>query len=204
MARHAAESNASGIAALSPHYIQPASEGDLLECLIRIADAGTSTPFYYYHIPSLTHMPLNMLSFLENSVERIPTMAGIKYTHEDLVEFAACLDAFGDRLELLFGRDELLLHGLMVGARGAVGSMYNLKPELFQALIDAYDSQDLEKAHALSLESQAFIQTMIDYGVYAGGKSFLTSKGIDCGSVRLPLKPLTPSREKELLEKISG
>jgi N-acetylneuraminate lyase len=204
LAGHAEQLGVAGIAALSPHYIQPANEDDLIECMNRISTSAAQTPFYYYHIPSLTHMPLDILSFLEKCIERIPMMKGIKYTHEDLIEYAACLDQFGDKLDILFGRDEMLLHGLMLGTKGAVGSMYSLRPKLFQKLITAYESGDMGQAKSLSIESQEFIQTMIDFGVYPGGKSYLKSMGVDCGSVRLPLKPLSAEQESDLLKAVSG
>jgi len=202
LAAHAGQIGAHGIAALSPHYIQPANEDDLIDCLEVMANAAPKTPFYYYHIPSLTRMELDILTFLEKCIERIPTFTGIKYTHEDLIEFAQCVDQFGDRLKIFFGRDEMLLHGLTVGATGAVGSMYSLKSKLFQDLIEAFQVGDSVRAKELSKESQEFVQTMIDFGVMPGAKALLTHEGVDCGPVRLPLKPLDDEQMVALLKRI--
>ena len=95
-----------------------------------------------------------------------------------------------------FGRDELLLSALELGARGAVGSTYNYAAPLYQALIAASDQGDRSRA----AELQALAVRMIDAFRECGTRSlpafkwFMSQVGIQCGPVRLPL--YDPSREQ--------
>ena len=70
----------------------------------------------------MTGLALSIPRLIESAIQRIPNFAGVKFTHADLGEYLDCLSLAGDKLEILFGRDELLLFGLAAGATGAVGS----------------------------------------------------------------------------------
>jgi N-acetylneuraminate lyase len=49
---------------------------------------------------------------------RIPNLAGVKFTFEDLDDFRRGLEIENGRFDVLFGRDELLLSALRLGAVG--------------------------------------------------------------------------------------
>ena len=53
-----------------------------------------------------------MVEFLRQGEQRIPTLAGIKYSSPTLYEFQACANYAGGRFNLLFGVDEMLLSGM--------------------------------------------------------------------------------------------
>ena len=69
--------------------------------------------------------------FLTGRADRIPNLAGIKFTNPDLVSYRRSLDVAGERFDLPWGIDEALLGALATGARGAVGSTYNWAPKLY-------------------------------------------------------------------------
>ena len=122
LSRHAAAIGASAIAACAPSFFKPRDHGELVDWCARLAGAAPSVPFYYYNIPSMTGVGLNVAPFLAKAQTAIPSLEGIKYTHEDLTDYQACVK-FGDgRYDILFGRDELLLEGWELQALGAVGS----------------------------------------------------------------------------------
>jgi N-acetylneuraminate lyase len=63
-----------------------------------------------------------MPEFLAQARDRIPTLAGIKFTNSDLMAYQLCLHADGGRFDVPYGTDEWLLAALALGAQGAVGS----------------------------------------------------------------------------------
>ncbi len=199
LARHAAESGAAAFAAYAPHYFKPGSIEDLVRCCETIAAAAPALPFYYYHIPSMTGIGLSCEAFLTAAHERIPNLAGIKFTHENLMEYLACLRFAEGRYDILFGRDECLLAALALGAQGAVGSTYNYIAPIFNELRAAYAAGDLDQARALQEKANRIIQLMIDHGGQAAGKVIASLRGVDLGPVRAPLRPLTPA-QKDLLK----
>jgi N-acetylneuraminate lyase len=189
LAAHAESVGAGGIACMAPFFFKPAGVEALVDWCAQVAAAAPGLPFYYYHIPSMTGVSMNMSDFLAAAAKRIPNLAGIKFTFEDLEDYRRCLDFQEGRFDLLFGRDELLLSALALGARGAVGSTYNFAAPLYQALIEAYDRGDQSKA----AELQALAVRMIDAFVHCGAhpvaafKWFMGRLAVDCGPSRLPL-----------------
>jgi hypothetical protein len=103
LAAHAQQTGAAAIAALPPFYFKPATVATLVACMAEIAAAAPDLPFYYYHIPGLTGVNLDMVEFLRQGEQRIPTLAGIKYSSPTLYEFQACANYAGGRFNLLFG-----------------------------------------------------------------------------------------------------
>ena len=190
LARHAESMGAAAFAAYAPHYFKPGSVEDLVRCCETIAAAAPSLPFYYYHIPSMTGVGLSCEAFLAVAQQRIPNLAGIKFTHENLMDYLACLRFADGHYDLLFGRDECLLAALALGAQGAVGSTYNYLAPLFNELRTAYAGGDLERARALQEKANRIIQIMIDHGGQAAGKVIASLRGVELGPVRAPMRPL--------------
>ncbi len=139
LAAHAQSIGAKAIASIGPTFFHPVGMDDLVEWCAQIAAAAPDLPFYYYHFPAMNSPRLPMTAFLQQASARIPTFAGIKFTDENLMEFHTCLDVSEGRYAMLFGRDEILLSALVLGARGAVGSTYNLISPIFRQMIAAFD-----------------------------------------------------------------
>ena len=89
-----------------------------------------------------------MSGFLGKISDMLPNFAGIKYTHEDFMDFISCLNFKEGTYDMLWGRDECMLSALVLGCRGAVGSTYNYAAPLYLSLIDAFDRGDLVGAEA--------------------------------------------------------
>jgi len=194
LARHAAEGGAFAVAAMPPTFFRPAGIDGLVAWCRRVADAADGLPFFYYHIPALTGVHVPMADFLPAAAARIPTLAGVKFTWEDLNDFGLAMDARGDRLDILHGRDETLLAGLALGARGAVGSTYNFAAPLYRRLVEAFDAGDLDRARDLQRTARQMIRVLAGAagGFLPAAKRVMAMVGVDCGPVRPPLRPLTP------------
>jgi N-acetylneuraminate lyase len=131
--------------------------------------------------------------------DRIPNLAGIKFTHENLMDYAACVRFEEGRFDVLFGRDEMLLPGLAAGATGAIGSTYNYAAPIYHRIIEAFNRGDLKTAQAEQARANAMIAVLIRYGgMPPAGKAFMRAIGLDCGTVRLPLRPLTDAQFEAL------
>lgn len=194
LARHAAEGGAFAVAAMPPTFFRPAGIDGLVAWCRRVADAADGLPFFYYHIPGLTGVHVPMADFLPAAAARIPTLAGVKFTWEDLNDFGLAMDARGDRLDILHGRDETLLAGLALGARGAVGSTFNFAAPLYRRLVEAFDAGDLDRARDLQRTARQMIRVLAGAagGFLPAAKRVMAMVGVDCGPVRPPLRPLTP------------
>ncbi|TKK71035.1 dihydrodipicolinate synthetase [Ilyomonas limi] len=188
LAQHAAHAGVYAIAFTSPSYFKPASVEMLAAMCRKIAAAIPQLPFYYYHIPVLTGAHFPMIELLKAADDKIENFAGIKYTHEDFMDFLSCLRFKEGKYDMLWGRDENLLSALILGTKGGVGSTFNYAAPLYYELIDAYNSGDVEKARKLQQQSIDMIALLGKYGGIATGKAYMKLIGLDCGAFRMPVK----------------
>jgi N-acetylneuraminate lyase len=137
--------------------------------------------------------------FLFGAEDRIPTLAGLKFSDEDLTAFGRTVDAYGDRYDLFFGVDELLLHALALGAKAAIGSTYNFAATLYTRMIDAFRRGDTDVARACNKQARELAWIIRNHGGIPAMKATIRWAGVDCGPCRLPLWTLT-NQEVELLE----
>jgi len=206
LAAHAASIGADSISSLAPFFFKPQGVAGLVDWCKEIASAAPQLPFYYYHIPSMTGVLLPVIEFLELASKRIPNLAGVKYTFEDVEDCERCVRYENGRFDILFGRDEKLLTALEFGARGAVGSTYNFAAPIYNALIDAFDRGDRAKATELQAVAVQMIDTLIQGGPYptATFKWFMGRVGVECGPTRLPLVGMNAEQTKALEAKLDA
>ncbi|MEO6003708.1 MAG: dihydrodipicolinate synthase family protein [Opitutus sp.] len=198
LARHAEEQGADAIGAIAPGFFQPATIDALVDWCAAVASAAPTRPFYYYHMPAMSGANFKMVDFLPRATERIPTFAGIKFTHENLHDYSLTLAAASASQGILFGRDEILLSALVLGAQGAVGSTYNYMAPIFHRLIDAFAAGNMVHARQEQLHAQRLISIMVAHGGLAAGKAMMGLIGLECGPVRMPLATLNAAQVSAL------
>src|SRR5690606_22354701 len=181
LAKYAQEVGLFAVSFTSPFYFKPADVKMLASCCKEIADAVPEMPFYYYHIPVLNGCHIPMINLLHEVDGAIPNFAGIKYTHEDFMDFLSCLRFQNGKYDMLWGRDENMLSALVLGTKGAVGSTFNYAAPLYYELIDAFNNNNLEQAQALQQKSIDMIRLLGKYGGIATGKAYMKLIGVDCG-----------------------
>lgn len=188
----------------APFYFKPASAPALAECCKQVAAAAPDTAFYYYHIPVLTGCNIPMYDLLNAVNGSIPNLAGIKYTHEDFMDFLSCMYVDNGRYDMLWGRDENMLSALVLGSFGAVGSTYNYAAPLYHDLIAAFKNGELEKARGLQQKAIDMIRLLGKYGGIATGKAYMKLTGIDCGEFRLPVQNMSTSSFEEFKRDVAS
>lgn len=190
LAAHAQAIGADYISATPPAYFKISTVDTLIACLAVIASGAPELPFYYYNIPSLSGVSLDMRELLQRAGQALPTLAGIKYTTPLIHEFQSCLNYNGREYDLLYGTDEMLLSALVVGAKGYIGSTYNFVAPLYHKLISAFDQGDNKTAARMQMISVEMVRLIVQYGGLAAQKCMMKLAGMDCGPVRLPLRNL--------------
>jgi N-acetylneuraminate lyase len=200
LAAHAQATGADSIAALAPFFFRPDGVAGLVDWCAAIAAAAPRLPFYYYHMPSMTGFNVAVADFLAAAAPRIPNLAGVKFTFEDLADFERCLRFGGGRYDILFGRDELLHSAVKLGACGAVGSTYNFAAPLYERLMVAHESGDEARAAALQRTAVDMIQACVKAGGHpiANFKSLMRRLEVDCGGCRPPITNPTEAQAAAL------
>jgi N-acetylneuraminate lyase len=206
LASHAAQAGADAFSSVAAFYFKPISVVNLADSMAEIASAAPSLPFYYYHIPLLTGVGMDMVEFLKYADSLIPNLAGIKYTASTIQEYQSCLELENHKFDVLFGFDELLLPALSVGAKGAIGSTYTFAAPLYLKTIEYFRKNDIEAAREQHSFLVEMIRIFVRYPSIAAQKAIMKMLGWDLGPCRLPLVKLSISQYNELfslLDKIS-
>ena len=178
----------------APFYFKPANVEVLAQACEEVASSVPGMPFYYYNIPVLTGVGFAMYDLLKAIDDRIPNFAGVKYTHEDFMDFLCCMRYKDGHYDMLWGRDENMLPALALGAKGAVGSTFNYAAPLYYEMIKAFEQNDLALAQELQQQSIDMIRLLGKYGGIATGKAYMKLIDINCGSFRLPVKNMTDTQ----------
>jgi N-acetylneuraminate lyase len=196
LARCAESAGADGISSLPP-YVARCAGPEIIRYYQRLA-AATALPCFIYHFPAVTGpLPLEALAAL-------PGIRGVKFTDMNLYELGL-LAARRDGEFLVFnGHDQILLPGLIMGARGGVGSFYNVYPELFVSLYRAWRSGDMAVAESCQQEINQRIQIVKKYRLVPALKFLLRLQGGEAGVCREPVLPLSTEEQRQLTRELEA
>lgn len=204
LAIHAQSIGLDAVSFTAPSYFKPANVQMLAECCKEIAAVVPNMPFYYYHIPVLTGVGFPMYDLLQAVDVLIPNFAGVKYTHEDFMDFLSCLHFKNGKYDMVWGRDENMLPALSIGAKASIGSTYNYAAPLYHRLIDAFEAGDLSLAQQLQQQSIDMIRLLGKYGGIATGKAYMKLIGLNCGTFRLPVKNMDEAAFTEFKQEVAA
>jgi N-acetylneuraminate lyase len=203
LALHAENNGAYAIGAMGPLFLPPSGVDELVGFCADVAAGAPSLPFYYYHIPSVSGVRISMSEFIQKAKERIPNLAGIKFTDNNFMDMQQCLELDNGKWDILHGYDELLMAGLAFGAKGAVGSTYNFMAPLYYGIIKDFEKGDLDAAREKQALSIKVVNVLNKYGgAIATGKALMKQTGVDCGPCRLPMKNMKENEYKNFVNEI--
>lgn len=203
LAAHAERAGAAGVASVAPFYHTARDTAGVVGFLADVAAAAPKTPFYFYDIPPVTHVRVPTAALMRQAAERVPTFAGVKYSHTDLVTLQQCLAVREGALEVLFGVDEMLLAAVALGVRGGVGSTYNFAAPLYNRMLAAAAAGDWPAARLLQRQSVELVRAIEEFGGLPANKAVMRLVGVDCGAVRPPLTPPTADQEVRLGQRLA-
>ncbi len=198
LSQQAEKLGAAAISALCPSYFKPRSVDLLVACCEEIVRDAREIPFYFYDIPALTGVSLSMPDFLAAAKDRMPTLAGLKFTNPDMMAYQLCLRADGGRWDVPWGIDEHMLGALALGATGAVGSGFNFAAPVYNRLIAAFERGDFVAAREEQFRGVRLIQLFVSYGYMGAAKAAMKMLGVDVGPARLPNTSLTAEQTTKL------
>lgn len=203
LAAHAQSSGAYGVSAVCPVYFKPDSLSALVDSMREIALGAPQLPFYYYHIPIVTGVNISALDFLRLGSERIENLRGVKFTSTLIFEYQACVEFAPERLEILFGSDEMVISALAAGGTAAVGSTYNFAMPIYRQLLSAWNAGDIATARLHQSRSQALVRAFVKHGARAAQKSIMAMIGFDCGPSRLPIADFSAQQFAQLQQDLT-
>lgn len=161
-----------------------------------IINSVNNTPMIIYNFPAssgvtMTDDQLGQLISLDKVV-------GIKQTSSDLYQLERLCSLHQDKI-IFSGFDELFLPSQLYGARGGIGSTYNIMGGTYRQILTLMSENKTDEALVLQAKANRVIDNLIEVGVIPGIKYLLGKMGVDCGDCRAPFLPLQKA-EMQLLD----
>lgn len=188
LAKHAEEVGVDAVSSIPSIYYR-LSEAAVERHWQEMIDA-TSLPFIIYNIPQTTGFHLGQGLFQKMASQ--DKVIGIKMSGESVFELEQFKANAGKDLIVYNGSDEQFLGGRIMGADGGIGGTYGVMPELFCILDKFFQKGKIEEAQMLQGKINSIITRLLSYpSLYGACKTILSFRGIETGSPRLPLLPVT-------------
>ena len=160
---------------------------------------STDLPFIIYNIPQTTGFTLtaNLCAKLAKQEKVI----GVKMSGESTFDLEQLKIAGGDNFIVFNGPDEQFLAGRIMGADGGIGGTYGVMPQLFCKLDKLFEQGEIVKAQQLQHSINAIIKRLLSYpSLYGAAKYILQLRGVQTGSPRSPLLPVTENDHASLVQ----
>lgn len=190
LAAHAESLGVDAIASIPPIYFHLPEYG-IAQYWNDISSAAPLTDFIIYNIPQLAGVSLTPSLFRE--MRKNPRVIGVKNSSMPVQDIQMFKAEGGNNCIVFNGPDEQFISGRIIGAEGAIGGTYGVMPQLFLKADEYLRNNNLVMARAIQYDINQIIYTMCACkgNMYAVIKEILKRNGLNIGSVRLPLTPLT-------------
>ena len=175
-----------------PGSVAGVSFPELLDHYRAIASI-TALPFLAYYFPAAGSGPLSLGQLEE--ICALPGVAGLKFTDYDLYTLSLLIRSG----KIVFnGRDEVLSAGLLMGAGGGIGSIYNIKPAWFVELYRHARASRWAEARQVQDRINDLIRILLEFPFMSALKQVMTWEGIDCGLALRPRRPISLQQRSDL------
>src|SRR5690606_34514205 len=146
---------------------------------------STDLPFFPYQLGD-NSIPGDTISFVEKLL-KIPNVAGMKLTTNQLLDISLIHNYAGNRLKLFSGSDELMCHAALCGTVGAIGTFYNLWGAPCKQVLTSFAKGDYALAKEFMLAFQKTIQIVLPNVWPFLRKAMQLKYNIDIGRTKAPL-----------------
>src|SRR6266581_2447976 len=127
LTKMAEREGADGVSVITPYFVSPTQQ-EIYDHYRRIAEA-TSLPVVLYNNPA-TCGGVKIDVDTVGRLAEIPGILGIKDSSGDLTNTIEYMRVVPERFSVMMGRDTLIFHAMLCGARGAVPATGNIAPKL--------------------------------------------------------------------------
>ena len=198
LAKYAEKLGYDALSAIPPIYFQ-LPETAIEKYWTDIMDS-TELPFIIYNIPQTTGYNLS-INLLKNMLKN-DKLIGVKNSSMPVMDIERFKAAAGENFLVFNGPDEQYVAGRVIGADSGIGGTYGVMPELFLKAEELVTSGNFEEAKKIQKDINDIIIALcsLNGSMYDVIKEIYKVRGINIGSVRGPLEPVTGDD----LNKIAG
>ena len=199
LARHAGEIGCDAVSSVLPNFYYKYDTPQILDYYRRVADVS-GLPVVVYANGLLDGSPYEFM----RQVMEVPGVIGVKYTIYNYYEMHRICELNEGDINVINGPDEMLLCGLAMGADGGIGTTYNVTPDWFCALYDAFRAGDFAAAQAMQFRINHMVEVLRRYGTLPATKESFRFRGIDAGDAAYPARRFTKEESEALRRELAA
>ncbi|MEK3989624.1 MULTISPECIES: 4-hydroxy-tetrahydrodipicolinate synthase [Robertmurraya] len=195
LTKKAEEIGVDAVMIVAPYYNKPNQEG--LYQHFKAAAEATSLPVMVYNIPGRS--VVNILPETIIRLSKIANIVAVKEASGNLNAMTAIIAGTDDDFLLYSGDDGLTIPVLSIGGVGIVSVASHVIGNEMQEMVSAFVNGDIQAAAKKHQQLLPKMEGLFKAPSPAPVKTALQIKGLDVGSVRLPLVPLNEEERAQII-----
>ncbi|WJN43880.1 MULTISPECIES: 4-hydroxy-tetrahydrodipicolinate synthase [Priestia] len=199
LTKKAEEIGVDAIMIVAPYYNKPNQEG-LYQHFKTIAES-TELPIMLYNIPGRSVINMSVDTIVR--LAELPNVVALKDASGDLDAMTAIIAQTSDDFALYSGDDGLTLPVLAIGGTGIISVASHVIGNEMQEMVKLYESGNPKEAAKIHQRIVPVMKSLFAAPSPTPVKTALQLKGLDVGSVRLPLVPLTEEERQTLVSTLN-
>ncbi len=195
LTKFSCEVGADAMLLVTPYYNKATQKG-MAASFRAIADASTK-PCILYNVPSRTGcnlLPETVLSLADH-----PNIVGIKEASGNISQIAKLASLVGDKMDIYSGNDDQIVPILALGGAGVISVLSNIMPAETKKICTDYFEGKTAEALSAQLRLLPLIDALFCEVNPIPVKAALAAMGYGENYLRLPLTPMEPQNEANLL-----
>jgi N-acetylneuraminate lyase len=196
LAQHAAVAGAVGVSSVLPPLLKD------LDCIeMHYAAIAASVPNLLF-FPYLFGGQVDAVTLMRRLRDKIPNVAGAKYTGPNMFELWQLNELDGDDWTIFSGMDEQCLFAAMSGSSANIGSTLNVMPGAYRQMRADYEAGNVTAARDLQIRANRLTRALIASGFSGTLREAMRLLGFDCGEPRLPNTALPDEKRAVVQERL--
>lgn len=195
LTKKAEEIGVDAVMIVAPYYNKPNQEG--LYQHFKAAAEATTLPVMVYNIPGRSVVNISPETIIRLS--KIDNIVAVKEASGNLNAMTAIISGTDDDFLLYSGDDGLTIPVLSIGGVGIVSVASHVIGNEMQDMVSAFVNGDVQGAAKKHQQLLPLMEGLFKAPSPAPVKTALQIKGLDVGSVRLPLVPLNEQERAQII-----
>jgi 4-hydroxy-tetrahydrodipicolinate synthase len=200
LTKKAEEAGVDAIMLVAPYYNRPSQEG--LYQHFKVIAGSTSLPVMLYNIPGRSSVNIAPETIIRLS--ETDNIIAVKEASGDLDAMTEIISKTPDDFALYSGDDGLTLPILSIGGNGIVSVASHILGNEMQGMIKDFEEGDTAAAAKKHQKLLPVMKGLFTSPSPTPVKTALQLRGLDVGSVRLPLIPLSEAERTKLSQLINS
>ncbi|MBD8068245.1 4-hydroxy-tetrahydrodipicolinate synthase [Bacillus sp. PS06] len=200
LTKKAADTGVDAVMLVAPYYNKPCQEG-LYQHFKKIAES-TSLPVMIYNIPARS--VVNISADVTIKLSKIPNVIAVKEASGNLDAITEIIANTDDDFSVYCGDDALTIPVMSIGGKGIVSVASHIMGNEMQEMISLFEKGQIAEAAKYHQRLLPIMKSLFKAPSPTPVKTALQLKGLDVGSVRLPLIPLTEQERTTLFHSLQN